>query len=236
MAESAEPNRARPKISRAASSPRVDVDLAALKQFLQNSHPVSEKNLFDLFVAKTALDQFPGDVSGVRMIRQVGNEMGPSEGRGWIQRRLGSPAKDEFEKIEPDPHPVDPNQPGDMFDMIDISIQGGFFFSRANQDGVDANDATAFAHQLDLFVANVALEVVITARVGVRNDERPGRHRAEIVEAPRINMREVEEKAELFAGVDEIATKRGQAFVRRPAWRENSAGPGGISSRVGESN
>jgi hypothetical protein len=49
-------------------------------------------------------------------------------------------------------------------------------------------------------------------------------------------MSQVQHDAELVAGLDEIATKRGQAFVRGPAGRENSAGPDCISSRVRESN
>src|SRR5205814_2441334 len=39
------------------------------KQLLENPHPVSEQDFLNLFVIKSALDQFAGDISRVRMIR-----------------------------------------------------------------------------------------------------------------------------------------------------------------------
>jgi hypothetical protein len=42
---------------------------------LEDPQPVSAQNFCDVVVTETALNQFPGEVSGMRMIRQIRNEM-----------------------------------------------------------------------------------------------------------------------------------------------------------------
>ena len=42
---------------------------SALQQFFKDSHPVSAQDSFDVVINKSALDQFAGKISGVRMVR-----------------------------------------------------------------------------------------------------------------------------------------------------------------------
>src|SRR5437016_11814419 len=43
---------------------------------LENSHPVSKKDLFDFFIAEFAFDQPPRQAAAMRMLRQFRHEMG----------------------------------------------------------------------------------------------------------------------------------------------------------------
>jgi hypothetical protein len=58
--------------------------------------------------------------------------------------------------------------------MIDVMVERAFFFSRAHEDGVDADNPAPFTNHLDLFITNVALDVVVPADVRVRHDRRLG--------------------------------------------------------------
>jgi hypothetical protein len=161
----------------------------ALQQLGENPHPISEQNFFDLFVTKSAFDQFSGEISGVRMVDEIGNEVGPGELRlQFLLRRLGPLTIDEFKEIETNPDAINSNQTGHMLDMVNIAIKRGLLLTRTDEDGIDSNDAAPFPNHPDLFVANIALDVVIPARIGMRHDERFGRVRENIVEACRINV------------------------------------------------
>src|SRR4029077_16303977 len=47
-----------------------------LKPFAENAQPVSAQKSFDVGIGEAPLNQFAGKISGVRMICQIGNEMG----------------------------------------------------------------------------------------------------------------------------------------------------------------
>src|SRR5262249_12513571 len=77
---------------------------------------------------------------------------------------------DEFEKIKADSDAVNANQIGDMLNVIDVTIHRAFFFLRAHQDGIYADDTAALPNHFDLLIVNIALDVVIAADVCVRHD------------------------------------------------------------------
>src|SRR5438045_6624492 len=106
------------------------------------------------------------------MICQLRNEMRRCEFCGELfLPRLRPLAVDELEEIESDPNTLHADQVRNVLDVIDVAIECAFFFSRANEDGVDADDAAPFTDHLDLFVANVALDIVIPAYVRVCHTE-----------------------------------------------------------------
>src|SRR6185312_14847284 len=80
----------------------------------------------------------------------------------------------EFEEIETDTNAVDANQLYDVGDVIDIAIEGRIFFFWTNKNRIDSDHAAARAHHFNLLVADVALDVIVLARVGVRNNHRSG--------------------------------------------------------------
>ena len=92
--------------------------------------------------------------------------------------------------------------------MIEVSIEGRVFLARADQDRVDPDHAAAFADHFDLFVANVALDVVKLPGVRVRNDQRLSRKIDNLFEPGRINVGKIDNQAELFTFADKIATER----------------------------
>src|SRR2546430_3734203 len=128
---------------------------------LENPHPVAEQDRLDGLVAKTPLDQPAGQAAAVRMFRQIGNKMRVRE--FLLKRDLLGGRKlpvDEFEKVEANGDAVDPNQITDMLDVVDVAIEGGFFLVRANEHGVDADDAAPRADHPDLLVRDIAFDVV----------------------------------------------------------------------------
>src|SRR5687767_7831737 len=102
-----------------------------------------------------------------------------------------------------------------MLDMIDITIDRRFLLAWANQDSIDANDAAAFPHHLDLFVAHVAFDVAIPPRVGVGNDQRFRGDLEDFVEAGRADVSEIDDYPEPLAFADYIPAERGQAIAGR---------------------
>ena len=80
----------------------------AREHLREHAHPVAVQDLRDLRVAEAARDQLAGQVAGVAVVRQVGQEVRlgqPPVQLGALGRR---PAPvDELEEVEPDPHPVD---------------------------------------------------------------------------------------------------------------------------------
>ena len=62
----------------------------------------------------------------------------------------------EREEIKADPNAIDPDQLRDVLDMIDVMVERTFFFSRAHEDGVDADNAAPFTDHPDLFVTRAS--------------------------------------------------------------------------------
>ena len=58
---------------------------------------------------------------------------------------FGPLAIKELEEIETDPHAIDSDQTGDMFDVIDIPIERRFLLARTYEHGVDSDNAAAAA-------------------------------------------------------------------------------------------
>src|SRR3984893_1328859 len=224
MAESAEPGRAWPQVSGVADR---------LEQRLKNPHPVSEQNFFDLFVGKTALDQFARNVARVRVIGQVGNKMRRSQlGRELLDHARRQLLKEIFAKVEANTDAIDADERDHMLDMIDIMIDRGLFLVLTDQDRVDANYSAALPDDLDLVIADVALDIVKLARVRMRNDQRLCRKIDNLVDPLRINVGKIDQNAEPLAFLNEIAPEIRQAVARRTARLENPTATGRISPRM----
>ena len=73
----------------------------------------------------------------------------------------------ELEKIKADPDAVDPDQIRYVLDVIDVVIERALFFSRAHENAVGADHSAPLTDHFDLFITNVALDVVVTADVRV---------------------------------------------------------------------
>src|SRR6266850_3880478 len=84
-------------------------------------------------------------------------------------------APEKFAEVEPDPHALDSDETRDVFDVVDITVEGRIFLCRADEDRVDPDHAATRTNHSNLLVADVALDVVKAARVGVRDDKRFGR-------------------------------------------------------------
>src|SRR5215208_3754443 len=119
--------------------------------------------------------------------------------------------------------------------MIDVMVERAFFFSLAHEDGVDPDNPAAFTDHPNLFVTDVALDVVVPTDVRVRHDRRFGCDRENLFKPNRVDVRKINNHAEGFAFTHDLATKRCQPLSRRAARPENSAVAGGIGSGVCES-
>src|SRR6267154_4418910 len=119
--------------------------------------------------------------------------------------------------------------------MIDVMVERAFFFSRAHEDGVDADNPASFTDHPDLFVIDVALDVVVSANVRVRHDGRLCCDGENLVESGGINVRKINDHAERLAFTYDLATKRCQTVSERAARRENSPVARRIGSGVRES-
>src|SRR6266481_8498649 len=119
--------------------------------------------------------------------------------------------------------------------MIDVMVERASFFSRAHEDRVDANHSAAFTDHPDLFITDVALDVVVSTDVRVRNDRRLGCDRENLFKPNRVDVRKINNHAEGFAFTHDLATKWCQSLSRRAARRENSAVARRIGSGVRES-
>ena len=119
-----------------------------------------------------------------------------------------------------------------MLDLIDVVVERAFLFSRAHEDGVDTDYSAPCTDLPDLFIANVALDVVVPANVRVRHDGRLYCNRENLFEPCWIDVRKINNHAECLAFTHDFATKRGETIPRRPARCENSAVPRRIASSV----
>src|SRR5438552_5717447 len=119
----------------------------------------------------------------------------------------------EFEEIETDTNAVDADQIYDIGDLIDIAIEGRIFFFWTNKNRIDSDHAAARAHHFNLLVVDVALDVVVLARVSVRNNHRSGGVFKNVVGAGRVDMRKIENHTNMIAFKDKI-TVEGTLFLR----------------------
>ena len=122
-----------------------------------------------------------------------------------------------------------------MLDVIDITIECRFFCARAHQHSVYSNHPAPFADHFDLLVADVALDVVITPRIRVRNDGGSSRELQNFFEARRVDVGQIDNQTKRFAFPHDFAPKRSQAVARRTAGRKDSPVAGGIAPCVGKS-
>src|SRR6476659_877915 len=116
--------------------------------------------------------------------------------------------------------------------MIDVMVERTFFFSRAHEDGVDADNAAPFTNHPDLFVTDVAFDVVVSADVRVRHDRRLGCDQENLFKASWVDMCKIDNHAEGFALTYDFATNRCQPLSRRTACCKDSAVPRRIASRM----
>ena len=74
-------------------------------------------------------DQFSGDVARVTVVQKAGNEM--DMGEFFMERSalfFGPTPVKELEEIEANTDAIDPDQIDHMLNMIDVTIESGFFF------------------------------------------------------------------------------------------------------------
>src|SRR5205085_7631673 len=102
---------------------------AQLQQGLEDAHPVSEKNFFDLLVSKSAFDQLGSDISRVTMMQEIRNKMDMREFFMKGSALFFGPAPvDKLEKIKANAHTIDPDQIDYMLNVINVTFERGFFF------------------------------------------------------------------------------------------------------------
>src|ERR1043165_9800410 len=147
---------------------------------------------------------------------------------------LGPFTINELEKIKADSNAIDSDEIGDVFDVIDVTIERGFLLFWADENRIDSDHTTTFADHFDLLIADIALYVVKFSRVRVRNDERLGREIDNFAKAGGINMSEVEDDAEILAFANKVAPERRQSFWGRTGRRENSTMTGGVRSGMSQ--
>src|SRR5207249_457784 len=98
------------------------------------------------------------------------------------------------------------------------------------------HNATALTDNLDLLVADVALDVVKLSHVRMRNDERFGGKIDNLLESFWIDMGKIDEDAKPLAFAHDVAAKIRQAVARRTAWLENPAAAGSVTARMRQPN
>src|SRR5205809_7474371 len=76
-----------------------------------------------------------------------------------------------FAKIKTDPDAVDADQAYHVLNMIHITIERAGFGIWTNENRIYPHNATALTDNLDLLVADVALDVAKFSRIRVRHDE-----------------------------------------------------------------
>src|ERR1041384_1660076 len=181
-----------------------------LQTLSENPQPIPAQDFFDLLIVETPLDHFSSDVLRVRMISQLRNEVWFCHFRGQVLLPgLRPPTVDELEEIEADPNAIDPDQIRDVLDVVHVMVERVFFFSRTHKNGVNTDHSATFTDHLDLFVTNVAFDVIVPADVRVRNNERFGGNRQNVLEPCWIDVRKINHHTERFALLHDLPAKRG---------------------------
>src|SRR5882724_9912726 len=143
-------------------------------------------------------------------------------------------AINELKEIETDSDSVDANQTGDVFDVIDVTIESALLFRCTDEHGIHADYAAPFSDHLDLFIGDVSLDVVIATDICVGHDQWLCCNRENFVKPGRIDMRQINHHTEPLAFAHYIASKRGKAFERRTGRGKNSAVSRRVASRMCE--
>ena len=94
-----------------------------------------------------------------------------------------------------------------MLDVIDVTIHRAFFFLRAHQHGIYADDPTAFTDHVDLLIANVALDVVIAADICVRHDGWLCNDGQNFVKTGWVDVCKINDHAKLLAFADYVTSE-----------------------------
>src|SRR6476659_4090575 len=115
--------------------------------------------------------------------------------REFLLSGFGPLAVDELEEIKSDPDAFDSDQVCDVLDMIDVIVERAFFFSRAHEDGVDADNPAPSTDHPDLFVTNIALDVVVPANVRMRYDRLLGCDRENLFKTSWVDVRKINNHA-----------------------------------------
>mgnify|MGYP001791821798 CR=1 FL=1 len=153
-----------------------------------------------------------------------------------VLSRLRPLSVNELEEIKADADSIDTDQIRNMLDVVDVVIERAFFGSRAHENGIDADHSVTCPNHLDLFVTNVALDVVIATDVGVGHNRRLCCERENFLKPGWVYVSKFDNHAERLTFAHYIAAKRGQTLRWRAACREDSAVACCIASGVGESN
>src|SRR6266487_37850 len=167
------------------------------------------------------------------MIAQVRDEVRLGKFRGQLLFGRFRPLPvNKLEEIEADGHSIDPDEVGDMFDVIDVAIESRLFLARAYQHRINANYSMPLANHFDLLITDVAFNIVIFSRVRMRNNHGFARQGNDLLEASRIDVSKIDNHAERFAFPDKVAPKFGQSIAGRTAGCKDSAAPGRVASRM----
>src|SRR5262245_49286659 len=149
------------------------------------------------------------------MVPQIGNEVRLCEFcRKLLLPRLRPLSVNELKEIKADPHAIDAAQIREVFDVIDVTIQSALFCSRAHENGVGADHSAAFTDHLDLFITDVAFDVVVSANIRVWHDWRLCCDRENLFKSGWIDVRKINDYTERLALLDHFATERSQTFSR----------------------
>ena len=180
----------------------------ALQDLFKNPQPIAAQDLFDLIVGESALDQSASEIWRVGMIAQIGNEMWSGQFCSKLVAHLLRQLLEEIlAKIKTDPDAVDSDQAYHVLDVIDITINRARFAIRTYENRIYPDDTTALTDDLDLLVADVALDAVKLSHVGVRNDERFARKTDNVLESLWIDVRKIDDDAEALTFPHDIAAE-----------------------------
>ncbi|HST18837.1 MAG TPA: hypothetical protein VLK36_14305 [Gaiellaceae bacterium] len=143
-------------------------------------------------------------------------------------------AIDEVEEVETEPDVVDPDQLGDVGDLIHVRRGARALTGGAQEHRADPDHATSLGDRLHLRVAAVPLDVVEAARVGVADHQRPVRPGEHVVHAGGVQVREVDQDPQLLARIHDGAPERRETLRRRAARRDQPAVAREVAAHVGE--
>src|ERR1700730_15079172 len=137
-------------------------------------------------------------------------------------------------EIEADSDSIDADEIDDMFDMIDVMIDRTLLWVSADQDRVNADNAAALPHNLDLLVSDVPLDIVKLTGVSMRHDERLAGEADDVLEPLGVDMCQIENHPQPFAFAYQVPSKGGEPIPGRARSCENPAATGGVATRMGE--
>lgn len=100
--------------------------------------------------------------------------------------------------------------------MVDQHVEGRWLaVGEKERRGADTDDAARGSDGADHLVGGVARRVEQPARVGMGDDERPGRRRGGLERGPDAGMGEIDDDAELLHAADHLLAEAAQADVAR---------------------